>query len=135
MHEQITLTICGTILSQMPEALAIYRFGTWGTENERKESDIDLAILLPQPIKSLTLWTLSQDLARQINKEVDLIDLRQASTVMRMQIVAHGKRLFCANEYECERFEDYVFSSYIRFNEERREILEDIKQRGSIYGG
>ncbi len=31
-------------------------------------------------------------------------------------------------------FETYVFSSYARLNEERREILETVQQRGRVYG-
>ena len=32
-----------------------------------------------------------------------------------------------------ERFEDFVFASYARLNEERRGILEDIRRRGRIH--
>lgn len=135
MDEKTTSVIYQTILAQLPNALSLYRFGSWGTESERKDSDIDLAVVASKPVESVSLWNISQELARLLNKEVDLIDLRQASTVMRMQIIAHGERFYCANHYECELFEDYVFASYVRFNEERRDILNDIKQRGSVYGG
>ena len=51
-----------------------------------------------------------------------------------MQVVAHGELLYCSNAGTVERFEDMVFSSYARLNEERREILSDVRERGNIYG-
>lgn len=35
------------ILDAWSETQAIYLFGSWGTEYERPESDLDIAILLP----------------------------------------------------------------------------------------
>lgn len=35
------------ILKAWPDTQAIYLFGSWGTEYERAESDVDIAILLP----------------------------------------------------------------------------------------
>jgi len=123
-------TICGVV----PDCLAIYRFGTWGTKDYRSDSDIDLAVLASSPLDSVVCWDLAQLLAAIAGRDVDLVDLSRAVTVLRMQIVAMGERFFCASENEVESFEDTVFSSYVRFNEERRLILEDVKKRGSVYG-
>lgn len=68
-------------------------------------------------------------------RDVDLVDLRAASTVLRARVIAEGERLFCAAESLCAEFEDVAFSAYARLNEERRAILQDIQQRGSVYGG
>jgi len=35
---------------KLPDTLAIYRFGTCGTVDERADSDLDLAVLLQQTI-------------------------------------------------------------------------------------
>lgn len=51
---------------------------------------------------------------------------------MRSQVISTGKRLYCGDRLACERFEDYVYAAYARLNEERRGILEDIRQRGTI---
>lgn len=34
-----------------------------------------------------------------------------------------------------ERFEDLTYSAYARLNEERREILEQIRREGRVHGG
>ncbi len=118
----------------LPGLISIYRFGSWGTPYARADSDIDLAVLPQSAMDSAFLWDVAQDIAKVTGKDVDLVDLLQASTVMRMQVISTGKRLYCSDPVVCERFEDYVYVAYARLNEERRGILEDIKQRGTVYG-
>ncbi len=122
------------LLSSFPDTLAIYRFGSFGTADEHPESDLDLAVLSTGPLGSVMRWNAAQSIAQIAGRDVDLVDLFLASTVMRLQIVAHGKRLYCADENQVGRFEDNAFSSYARLSEERRGILEDIKHKGSVYG-
>lgn len=122
------------IRNALPGVQAIYLFGSQSTGEQHIDSDIDIAILPKQALPETTIWALSQTLAQQYSRNVDLIDLRNASTVMRMQVISKGRRLFCANRIACELFEDFVFSDYARLNEEREGILEDIRQRGSVYG-
>ncbi|MDY0269228.1 type VII toxin-antitoxin system MntA family adenylyltransferase antitoxin [Trichloromonas sp.] len=120
--------------SFFPDLLAIYRFGSWRTEAERPASDIDLAILPAAPLDNVRRWEVAQQLATLAGRNVDLVDLLAASTVLRMQVVGHGVCLFRADENAVATFEDMVFSAYCRFNLERRDILEDIRRRGSVYG-
>ena len=114
--------------------LGIYLFGSWDTEGARADSDIDLAVLPVGPLDTVQRWELAQELAIQAGRDVDLVDLLAANTVMRAQVVAYGRRLYCADSSRCDEFEDRAFSAYAHLNEERREILRDIQQRGSVYG-
>jgi predicted nucleotidyltransferase len=53
------------ILAEYPDGMAIYRFGSWGTAaNQRRDSDIDIALLAARPISAISLWELSQRLAQ-----------------------------------------------------------------------
>lgn len=134
MNEPLRAHIIRTLLDNLPDIVAIYRFGSWGTPQARSDSDIDLAVLPGQPLSNLERWELLQKLARIACRDVDLVDMRCASTVMRLQIVAHGERIYCADEAAANRFETAVYSGYARLNEERREILADIRDRGIVYG-
>lgn len=127
--------IVETLKSVVPELLALYRFGSHGSAFERKDSDIDIAVLGRRPLEPRLIWDLSQELASKLGREVELVDLVNASTVLRAQVVAFGVRLFCADPGYCEPFEDYILSAYAHLNEERRGILSDVMHRGSIYGG
>ena len=118
----------------LPDCQAIYRFGSWGTDAERPESDIDLAVLPSHPLDPVHRWELAQRIASLAGRDVDLVDLTSASTVLRMQIVSQGERLYCADIDRVEQFENIIFSSYAKLNEERRGILVDVQQRGNVYG-
>ena len=114
--------------------LGIYLFGSWSLGSQHEDSDIDLALLSKHKLPETKIWALAQTLAAKYSRDVDLVDLHQASTVMRMQVISKGQRIYCSNERSCETFEDFVFSDYARLNEERAGILEDIGQRGAVYG-
>lgn len=134
IEPQTQAWIATAILARLPDVVAVYHFGTWGTRYQRPDSDIDLAVLPAAPLPAMLRWELAQDLASGLGRDVDLVDLLTASTVMRAQVIAHGQRLYCGDEAACGAFETYVFSSYARLNEERHAILQDIQNRGRIHG-
>jgi uncharacterized protein len=70
----------------------------------------------------------------QLHRDVDLVDLRSASTVMRMQVISTGECLTAADEAARREFEMYTYSDYARLNEERRDILKRISASGLVYG-
>ncbi len=122
------------IRSKIPDVVAIYLFGSAAAGELRADSDIDLAVLPSTLLPAAPLWSLAQTLAVSAGRDVDLINLQSASTVMRAQVVSTGKRLFCANESLCSEFEGRVYADYARLNEERRQLLDDVRERGHIYG-
>ncbi len=119
----------------VPSLIALYRFGSQATGAAHPQSDVDLAILAAEPCAPQRLLELREQLAALLHRDVDLIDLRAASTVLRMQVLAHGECLDSDHDPARERFEDLVYASYARLNEERRGILDDIRARGAIYAG
>jgi uncharacterized protein len=123
------------IRNAVPSLIALYRFGSQAKGTAGPDSDLDLAVLASDLIDNLRRFEVAQELATQLHCDVDLIDLRAASTVMRMQVISTGDCLFSANDRLQGEFEDLVYSTYARLNEERREILNDVRARGSIYAG
>lgn len=134
-RKAIAARLVAHIRSFVPDLLAIYRFGTWGTTAERPDSDLDIAILAIGPLDSIKRFDLMTELARIAGRDVDVADLRSADAVFRAQVVSTAERLFAANDRACGDFEDFVYSDYARLNEERKHILRDIRDRGSVYGG
>jgi hypothetical protein len=63
-----------------------------------------------------------------------VIDLRTVPTHLQAQVVTKRQRHVRTNFEQIKSFEDFVYSSYARLNEERKYILADIQQRGSVYG-
>lgn len=117
----------------IPEAQAVYVFGSQATGTENPDSDLDIAVLAPAPLDAEKLFALAAELATAAGRHVDLVDLRAASTVMRSQVIANGRRIYRGDETVCDQFEDLAYSSYARLNEERRPIIEDIQARGRIH--
>ena len=116
------------IIQSIPSLSAIYLFGSYGSNYQRKDSDIDLAILTKEEIEILSLWEIAQNISLEIKIDVDLIDLRKASTVFCFQILTEGKRIYAPNPSYSDKFETVALSMYLNLNEERKEILEDQKK-------
>ena len=124
---------CDLIHIAFPNALAIYAFGSRVNGTANADSDLDLAILVAGYAEPLRLWEVASDLAEIAGCDVDLLDMRAASTVMQYQILQTGRRLW-ARELEAGLFECFVLSEKLEFDEARAALLADIQQRGRIYG-
>ena len=126
-----------TVLKHYPEAQAIYLFGSYGTENEWPDSDMDIAVLLPpvkaKAIRSLALSPLWLELEQALGKSVDLINARQVSTVFQKEIIMADRRIYCGNRYAADEFEMLVLSFYQKLNEERAEVLAEGLRSGRFH--
>lgn len=132
-----TELITRIVLEHYPMAQGIYLFGTYGTEDEWPDSDVDIAVLLPheearrQP--QTMLGPCHTALEEALGKEVDLLNARQVSTVFQKEIIRTGRILHRADEYAVAEFEMLTLSLYQKLNEERKEILEEFRRTGRAY--
>ena len=118
----------------IPHVIAIYQFGSQVRGTARPASDLDLAVLARDPIPNEQRFYLAQELAIQLHRDVDLLDLRAASTVMKMQVLTTGQCLETRDQRAKAEFEMYAYADYARLNEERKELLKGITERGFVYG-
>jgi len=136
-HQQILDIAVQTLKDALPGLVAVIQFGSFGSIYEKNESDLDLAILTRDthvPIDPVKLWNIAQEIAGKINRDVDLIDLSQASTVFRYQILKNGQTIYCRDKLILTHFDSLSVSMYLRFQEERKEILEDY-EKGLFHAG
>jgi predicted nucleotidyltransferase len=137
MKDTTTNIIIETILDHYPNVQGIYLYGTFGTEDEWPNSDVDIALLLPpaeaKQVLSLMMSGLYSALVTRLNKDIDLVNLRQVSTVLQKEVVAADRRIFCADEYAADEFEMLTLSFYQKLNEERRGILDEFRKTGRAY--
>lgn len=108
-------------------------FGSAAKGIMRKDSDIDIALLSDHQLDEYGLFLHAQELASLINRDVDLVDLEKASTVFQAQIVGTGRVIHCTDEHRRMLFQMLTLKKYAKLNEERKPILDKIKERGSIY--
>ena len=121
------------IRDKIPSVLAIYQFGSSVTGGEHPESDIDLAVLASEKIDFMVIGRLMEDLQSFFRKKVDVVDLFSANTILRAEVAYRGKRIYCADDYRCDLFQITAIAQLLFLNEEQKELLDDIKKRGSIY--
>ncbi|AGK98707.1 type VII toxin-antitoxin system MntA family adenylyltransferase antitoxin [Clostridium pasteurianum] len=115
------------------EPYAIYLFGSSAKGIFREDSDIDIAFLNNKNISDYELFMLAQELADTVKKDVDLINLENASTVFKVQIIYNGEKIYCSDDTRVAYFEMYAFKDYATLNEEREVIIKSIKKGGSVY--
>lgn len=118
-----------TLQAALPNLLAIYLFGSHAQGNAGPDSDIDIAVLVAGKLDPLQLW----ELAQEIGPNLDILDLRTASTVIQYQIITTGLRLWTKNA-QAAIFESTILSDKTELDTARAPLLADIQREGSIYG-
>ena len=91
------------------DPIAIYLFGSASRNELRKDTDI-------------------------FKRDVDLVHVNSASSVFKVQITYNGKLIYCSNNNKRMAFEMRTLKEYAILNEERKEIVDNIRESGTVYG-
>jgi predicted nucleotidyltransferase len=132
--EQMFAVARNAILAALPDVLAIYVYGSFASGDERPQSDLDLAVLLPAESGIPDLLDLIGELAMRVGREVDLIDLRRVGDIVRREVLLHGKPIYVSEPVRVLSWEASAMSRYARHREEIRDILEEFERTGIGYG-
>lgn len=124
--EQIITTLQSIWLDQLQ---GIMLFGSRAQGNSRQNSDYDIAVLLDGKADKVLLWNSAQTLAAQLLQDVDLIDLRDATTVLQKEIIVSGQWLIKVDTFACDLFEVHTISMYQQLQYDRQDILNDMLER------
>lgn len=127
------LEIVSALRLRLPGLLAVYLFGSRATEQAGGDSDLDLAVLVEGKLEPLATWELAQSLAGLVDCDVDLIDLRAASTVLQYQVITTGTRLW-NKDVQASLYECAILSQKTDLDTARAGLLEDIEREGRVYG-
>lgn len=121
-------------LNSLIDPWLIILFGSYAKGGAREESDVDIAFLTDQKVDEYQSFCMAQKLAETIGKSVDCLNLYSASTIFQVQVIGHGKVLYCRDETRRKYYFLRTFKEYALLNEERAAILKQIKERGTVYG-
>ena len=129
--------IVETVITACPDTQAIYRYGSWGTDYQRADSDLDVAVLLPHETAvdiDIRQWAaLNGELAVAAHTEyVDLINLRTADTTLQAEILRTGEVVYSRDDDRRLDFEALVLSMHQKLNEARAPLYQDIMERGRV---
>lgn len=121
------------LLTAFRNALSIYAFGSRVQGTANAQSDLDLAVLVAGYADPLQLFEMANQLADKLGYEVDLLDLRAASTVMQHQVITTGRRLW-AKDVQADLFDVFVLNEKLALDELRAEQINEIRETGRVYG-
>ena len=124
-----------TYLEAQPAVLAAVLFGSAAAGRLRPESDLDLALLfvddgVPDAFAALDLRAA---LEQRAGRDVDLIVLNRAPTILAFQATKKGKLITCRDPRAYQRYIVRLISEYADFKRIRRPIEEAVIKR-RIYG-
>jgi predicted nucleotidyltransferase len=118
---------------EAPGIAAVYLFGSSAVGAERPDSDIDLAIYAGKALDRSKLFDLREALAQSLGRDVDLVDLATAPTILQMQVIGEGRLVEARDADAAGFFEVRVMRDYQDLKERRAGIEADIVQRGRVY--
>lgn len=112
------------IQSALPDAQAAWLFGSAVRGEMHAESDIDIAVWLPNA------WTVNEKIAAyallsdQLKAPVDLLDFRRLPTVMQVQILETGALLFSHHPAALEMYCARIRTEYLHIQRWRQPMIE-----------
>ncbi|SKA76524.1 hypothetical protein SAMN05443428_101209 [Caloramator quimbayensis] len=114
------------LLSQFDIKL-IYIFGSYGKGNNRKNSDLDIAVLMGKysPLDKLNLIGEFMDIFKR--DDIDLVILNDVNEVLKFQVIKYGKNVYKISEDERVLFEARAMDEYMDmefFRKRQKEIMD-----------
>ncbi len=116
------------ILKEQFNCDAIILFGSYARGDQRKDSDVDIAIKSNENITKKQLFEMTEKLEQILKKDVDLIDLNTISDSFRYEILMNGKVLYCKDSFQFDLYKLDIFREYLELNESRKAIIENVKK-------
>jgi uncharacterized protein len=127
--------IVDTVRSSLPGVLAVYAFGSRIRGDAGPQSDLDLAVLVAGYADPLALWHAASRVAVMAGFDVDLLDLRAASTVMQHQVLTQGERWWVGEDQtQVGLFEAAMLTEKLWLDDARAATVRDVLARGRVYG-
>ena len=122
------------LLQEIKNIDAIVLFGSYARGKERNTSDIDVAIKPNEEIDKKQMFNIKNKLEEAIGIDVHLINLNTINDDFIYEILISGKTLYCNDQYKFEMYKLKKYSDYFLFNEDRKPIIDKIKNGGRLYG-
>ena len=122
------------VVAQIPAALAIYVYGSAARGDERPGSDLDIAVLLPPEAHIPNLLETIGAIATELQREVNLVDLRRVGNILRKEVLVDGLLAFAKDPAALLGWEAEAMSEYAEHRYRIRDILRQVTETGIAYG-
>ncbi|MDR7247125.1 type VII toxin-antitoxin system MntA family adenylyltransferase antitoxin [Priestia megaterium] len=133
MDRQIAQSITEFLHTHIQPSFIIV-FGSFAKGTIHQESDIDIAFYVKdKKLDKYEIFMLAQELAGLLKREVDLVNIAEASTVFQAQIYTAGTVIYSDDDTLRMNEQMKALKMYAKLNEERKDVLRKVDESGSIY--
>jgi uncharacterized protein len=123
------ITIINFLKEKISDISGIYIFGSFADQTATSNSDIDIGFLTQQKIDPVKKWEIQEELASILDNDIDLVDLKDASVILRAEVIEKGKLIYTSDQYQTDYFEMTTYSMYADLNESRMDVLTDYEEK------
>ena len=113
------------IYKKKKNILTVYIFGSYGTNYQRKDSDLDLAILFDESPEVMRQMELAGKFELKLGIEVDLINLNKADIILKHDVITKGEKIYSQDDIRTADFKEYVFKYGPDAKISKKKIRED----------
>lgn len=112
----------------------VYIFGSVSKNNTHRNSDIDVAFVAQNAMKSLERYKLKTELEVLVNNDLDLVDLKNSGSVLKAEVIYGGTLIFSSlSEDDRLLYESRVMEDYLDYKELIRPLEDEIIKRGQVF--
>jgi len=117
--------------SKQENVIAVLLYGSQAKESVKPDSDVDIAVLyrFNHVPDSMTLWELKESLQDKLGKDVDLVCLNTADTIIASQIYKYNQPILVNDQQKLICYFMYLLSDYAELKELRQPMEKHILER------
>lgn len=103
-------------------------YGSYARGEQRVDSDIDIAVLYDFPLDPVALFDASSRLAARLGAAVDVVDLRRAGGLLRVEATHRGRAIVLPT-LEAELFTTHALADHAAFAPNRRAATAAMQEK------
>ena len=106
----------------------VWLYGSHARDEARRDSDVDLGVLCDRPLDPVSLFDASGRLSARLGVAVDLVDLRRANCLLRVEATHRGRPLVSPT-FEADLFTTHALADHAAFTARRNAATKAFEEK------
>ncbi len=103
------------IFTSYNEIKAAYLFGSYAEEEQNRNSDLDIGILLAEDYNKMIKLDILTKLTQNNFDNVDLVIINNASILVKYEVIKHNKLIYCRNDFDFSVYYSKITRLFLDF--------------------